>query len=227
MRILADPCCSSAAQKYILTIDGHLVCGVDYRHLVDATRYGRLLLLDTREDPLSLSKMIVLYYDTQIGIWCGQCPPTEPIELLFHKHRHSESELRMLAPFVYPYAGRDNRNDPNPNTVTSEESEDHLESYSGDDSNSGQPESSATAARQGAPQEPQTPHTLRIYSTAQTSHTVKASTGTPRPTRNQGWLYGANDTEPADSESHFAEIFFRNLSVELVLDSEIDRKSVV
>ena len=64
-------------------IDGHLVRGVCYRHLVGATRYGSLLLLDSPEDPLPLSEMIVLYAETQIRIWWGQRPPTELIDLLF------------------------------------------------------------------------------------------------------------------------------------------------
>ena len=84
-----------------------------------------------------------------------------------------------------------------------------------------QPESSATAAKRGAPRVPQTPRTLRTYGTAQTSHTAKASTGTPRLMRNRGGLDGANDTAPDDSESDFVEIFFRNLSVGLVPDSEV------
>ena len=33
-------------------IDGHLVRGVGYRHLVGATIYGRLLLLDSPEDQI-------------------------------------------------------------------------------------------------------------------------------------------------------------------------------
>ena len=213
--------------------------------------------------------MIVLYEDTQIRIWWEQGLPTEPMDLLFLRHRHSESEPGTPAPFAYGYGGRDNRDDPNPNTVASEEPEDHLESDSADGSNGGQPESSATAAKRGAPQEPQTPRTLRTYGTAhtsrtakastrapqrprdsqpessataakrgaprvpqtprtlrtygtaQTSRTAKASTGTPRRTRNRGGLDGANDTEPDDSESDFAEIFFRNLSVGLVPDSEV------
>ena len=141
-------------------IDGYLVRGVGYRHLVGATRYGSLLLLDSPEDPLPLSEMIVLYDDTQIHIWWRQCPPTELMDLLFRRHRHSESEPGTPAPFAYDYGGRDNRDDPNPNTVASDELEDHLESDSADGSNGGQPESSAIAAKRGAPQEPQTPHTL-------------------------------------------------------------------
>ena len=39
--------------------------------------------------------------------------------------------------------------------------------------------------------------------------------------RNRGGLDGANDTEPDDSESDFAEIFFRNLFVGRVPHSEI------
>ena len=161
-------------------IDGHLVRGAGYRHLVGATRYGSLLLLDSPEDPLPLSKMIVLYDDTQIRIWWGQCLQTEPIDLLFRKHGHSESEPGTPAPFAYGCGGRDNRGDPNPKTVASEEPEDHLESDSADGSNGGQPESSAIAAKRGAPQEPQTPRTLRTYSTAHTSPTVKARARAPQ-----------------------------------------------
>ena len=50
---------------------------------------------------------------------------------------------------------------------------------------------------------------------------MKASTGSPRRTRNRGGLDGANDTEPDDTESDFVEIFFRNLSVGLVPDSKV------
>ena len=82
----------------------------------------------------------------------------------------------------------------------------------------GQPESSATVTKRGAPQEPQTPRRLRTYSMAQTSGTEKASTGTPRRTRNRGGLDGAGDTEPDDSESDFAEI--RDLSLELAPELE-------
>ena len=186
------------------------------------------------------------------------------MDLLSGRHRHNESEPGTPAPFAYAYGGRDNRDEPNPNFVASEEPEDQLESDSADDSNGGQPESSATAAKRGAPQEPQTPctlrtygtahtsriakastrapqrprdsqpescataarqgapgvpqtpRTLRTYGTAQTSLTAKASTGIPRRTRNRGELDGGNDTEPDDSESGFAVIFFRYLSVGLV-----------
>ena len=188
---------------------------------IGATRYGSLLLLDSPEDPLPLSEMIVLCDDTQIRIWWGQCPPTKLMDLLFQRQRYCESDPGTPAPFAYGYRGRDNRDDPNPNTVASQEPEYYLESDSADGSNGGEPESSATAAKRGAPQEPQTRRTLRTYSTALTSHTAKASTGTPRRTRNRGGLGGANDTEPDDYESDFAEIFFRNLSVGLVPDSEI------
>ena len=164
-------------------IDGHLVRGVGYRHLVGATRYGRLLLLDSPEDPLPLSAMIVLYDDTQIRIWWRECPPTEPMDLPFQKHRQSESEPGRPAPFAYGYWGRDNRDDPNPNTVASEEPEDHLESDSADGSNGSQPESSATAAKQGVPQEPQTPRTLQTYGTAHASRTAKASMRAPQRPR--------------------------------------------
>ena len=42
---------------------------------------------------------------------------------------------------------------------------------------------------------------------------MKACTRSPRRTRNRGWLDGVNDLEPDDSESDFAEILFRNPSV--------------
>ena len=87
-------------------IDGHLVRGVGNRHLVGATRYGSRLLLDSREDPLPVSEMIVLYDNTQIRIWCRQCPPSEPMEVLFRRHHHSESEPGTPAPFAYAYGGR-------------------------------------------------------------------------------------------------------------------------
>ena len=164
-------------------IDGHLVRGVGYCHLVGAIRYGSLLLLDAPEDPLPLSQMIVLYDDTQNRIWCRQCPPTEPMDLLFQWHRHSESEPGPPAPLAYTYGWRDNSDEPNPNTVASEEPEDQLESDSADDSNGGQPESFATGAKRGAPQEAQTPRTLRTYGTAHTSRIAKASTRAPQRPR--------------------------------------------
>ena len=164
-------------------IDGHLVRRVGYRHLVGTTRYVSLLLVDSPEDPLPLSEMIVLYDDTQIRIWSRQCPPTEPMDLLFRRHRHSESEPGTPAPFAYAYGGRDNRDEPNPNTVTSEELEDQLESNSADDSNGGQAEFPARAAKRGAPQEPQTPRTLRTYGTPHTSRIAKASTRVPQQPR--------------------------------------------
>ena len=132
-------------------IDGHLVRGVGYSDLVAATRYGSLLLLDSPEDPLLLSGMIVLYDNTQIRIWCEQCPPTEPMDLLFRRNCHSESQAGTPAPFAYGYWGRDNRDNSNPHNVASQEPEDLLESDSADGSNGGQPESAVTAVKRGAP----------------------------------------------------------------------------
>ena len=117
--------------------------------------------------------------------------------------------------------GRINTADPNPNTVASQEPDDHLECDRADGSNGGQPESSPTAAKLGAPRVPQTPRRLRTYCKAKTSRIAKASTGTARQKGNRGGLDGANDTEPDDSESDFAEIFFHNFSVGLVPDSEV------
>ena len=132
---------------------------------------------------------------------------TKPTDLLFRRHRHSESETGTQAPFAYSYGGRDHRDDPNPNTVASAEQEHYLESDSADGSNGGQPEYSATAAKRGAPRVPQTPCRLRTYSGAQTSRTANASTATTRRTQNRGGLAAAHDTEPDDSESDFAQIF--------------------
>ena len=149
-------------------------------------------LLDSPEDTLPLSEMIVLYDDTQICIWWRQCPLTEPMDLLFRRHRHSESELGTPAPLAYAYRERDNRNKSNPNTVASEEPEDQRESDSADDSNGGQPESSAAAAKRGAPQEPQTPRTLRTHCTAHASRTAKASTRAPQWPRDSQPEYSAS-----------------------------------
>ena len=63
-------------------IDRYLIRGVGYRHLAGATRYGSLLLLDSPEDPLPLSEMIVLYDNKQVRIWWGQCPATQSMDLL-------------------------------------------------------------------------------------------------------------------------------------------------
>ena len=68
---------------------------------------------------------------------------------------------------------------------------------------------------------PHTPGTLRTYGTAQNSRRAMASTRIPRRTLDRGVLYGANDAEPDDSESEFAETFFHNLPVGLVPDSEV------
>ena len=150
-------------------IDRHLIRGVGYHHLLGATRYGSLLLLDSPEDPLPLSEMGVLYNDMQVRIWWRQCPATEPMDLLFRSHRTSESEPGTPGPLIYAYAGRDNRDDPNP--VVSQESEDQLETDSGDSSNGGQPESSPTMRKRGAPQG------------SQTSRTAKACTRAPQRPR--------------------------------------------
>ena len=164
-------------------INGHLVPGVGYCHLVGVTTYGSLLRLDYSEDTLPLSEMLGLYDNTQIRTWWRQCPPTELMDVLFRKDRHSESESGTPAPFTYAHGGRDNRDEPNTNTAASEEPEDHLESHSANDTSAGQPESSAIAAKRGAPPEAHTSRTLRTYSTAHTSHTAKASTSAPQRPR--------------------------------------------
>ena len=131
-------------------IHRHLTRSVGYRHLVGATSYGSHLLLDTPEDHLRLCELIVLYNDTQVRIWWGQCPATKTIDLLFRRYRTSESEPGRLAPLIYAYAGRDNRDDPNPGAR--EEPEDQLETDSRDGSNGDQRDSSPTTRKQGAPQ---------------------------------------------------------------------------
>ena len=114
-----------------------------------ATRYGSLLLLDSPEDPLLLSEMVVLYKDTQVHIWWGQCPPTEPMDLLFQRHRNSESEPGTPAPLIYAYAGRDNRD--YLNRVAGEEPDNQLETDSAEGSNGSQPESSRTTRKRPGP----------------------------------------------------------------------------
>ena len=94
------------------------------------------------------------------------------MDLLFQRHRTSESQPDTPAPLIYAYAGRDNSVDPNPGTR--EELEDQLETASGDGSNGGQPESSPTTRKRGAPQG------------SQTCRTAKASTRAPQRQRD-GW----------------------------------------
>ena len=83
-----------------------------------------------------------------------------PMDLLFRRHRTSESELGTPAPLIYVYAGRDNRDDSNPGAR--EELEDQLETDSGDGSNGGQPESSSTMRKRGAPQGSKLPVERRL-----------------------------------------------------------------
>src|ERR1700760_3808749 len=54
-------------------IDTHLIRGVGYPRLVRATRYGSFLLLASPQDLLPLSEVVVLFNDTQVGIWWRQC----------------------------------------------------------------------------------------------------------------------------------------------------------
>ena len=89
--------------------------------------------------------------------------------MLFRRYRTSESEPGTPASLIYTYAGRDNRDDSNP--VAREEPEDQLETDSADGSNGGQPESSPTTRKRGAPQG------------SQTSRTAKASTRAPQRPR--------------------------------------------
>jgi len=133
-------------EKLHTAIDRQLTRGFGYRHLVGATRYGSLLLLDSPEEPLPLSEMMVLYDDTQIRMWWGQFPPSEPMDLLFRRHRR-ESEASTPAPHGFAYSSRNNRDDPKPSA--GEEPGTDLESDSAGD-NDGQPEASATAAKRGA-----------------------------------------------------------------------------
>ena len=102
------------------------------------------------------------------------------MDLSFRRHRHSESEPGTPAPFAYGYGEQKNRVDPNPNTLSSENPEDHLDYDSADGSNDGQPEFSARAAKPGAPLEYLTSCTLRTYGTAHTSRKAKASTRAPQ-----------------------------------------------
>ena len=91
------------------------------------------------------------------------------MDLLFRRQRTSESEPGTPAPLIYASAGRDNRDDHNP--LGREEPEDQLETDSSDGSNGGQPESSPTIRKRGAPQG------------SQTSRSAKASTQAPQGPR--------------------------------------------
>jgi len=133
-------------------IDSCLAPGIGYPHLVGATRYGSLLLLDSPEDPLPLSEMLVLYDDTQIRMWWGQCQPSEPMDLLFQRHHTNDKEPGTPPPLAFDYADRSISDGPASGAGADEpgsEPEASLESDRADD-NDGQPESSATAAKRGA-----------------------------------------------------------------------------
>ena len=69
-------------------IDHHLIRGVSYRYLVGATRYGSLLLLDSPEDPLPLSEIVVRNNDMQVRIWWGAMSAEPSHGLAFLKASH-------------------------------------------------------------------------------------------------------------------------------------------
>ena len=98
--------------------------GIGYRHLVGATRYGTLLLLDDPEEPLPLSEMVELRTSRQVRIWWALSPPHEPMDLLFRCHREADDEEGTPAPAGQSYRPRTNRNDPD---GSAEEEEDDVD----------------------------------------------------------------------------------------------------
>jgi len=217
-------------------IDSCLAPSIGYRHLVGATRYGGLLLLDSPEDPVPLSEMLVLYEDRQIRMWWGQCRPSEPMDLLFRRHRMNDKLPGTLPPLAFDYPDRSIRDNPASGAGANEpgsEPEASLESDSADD-NDGQPESSATAAKRGARCVTISTLTAKpgLRLLAKSTGTAKQGpprVATPTPTRakvvytgrsqrtqNLGGLDGADDSSP-----DFADIFVRNASVDQEPDSEV------
>src|SRR5205807_3402743 len=93
-------------------IDRIVARGVGYRHLVGATRYGTLLLLDEPEEPLPLSEMIVITNSRHVRIWWGLSPPNEAMDLLFRAHRDADDGNETPAPPGQSYRPRNNRDDP-------------------------------------------------------------------------------------------------------------------
>ena len=79
-------------------IDKIVTHSVGYRHLVGATRYGMLLLLDEPEEPLQLAEMIVITNSRHIRIWWGLSPLNKVMDLLFQAHRDTDNRNETPAP---------------------------------------------------------------------------------------------------------------------------------
>ncbi|KAG0123719.1 hypothetical protein HOY82DRAFT_544085 [Tuber indicum] len=214
-----------------MALDSCFAPGIGYRHLVGTTRYGSLLLLDSPEDLLPLSEMLVLHDDTQIRMWWGQCPPSEPMDMLFQRHRTNDQEPGTPPPLAYSYTDRNIRDSPAIGAGADEprsEQEASLQSDSADD-NDGQPECSATASRWGAYRATISTATAKQGMRYLAKSTTAAKPGpcrvaTATPTRAKA-VYSGRNLSGLDgveySSPDFAEIFVRNPSVDQEPDSEV------
>ncbi|RPA95812.1 hypothetical protein L873DRAFT_1812359, partial [Choiromyces venosus 120613-1] len=95
----------------LLQIGRVVVRGVGYRHLIGATRYGTILLLDNPEEPLPISEMIPILSSRHVRIWWGLSLPNELMDLLFRCHR-DPGESGTPPPHGQPYGNRNNRGPP-------------------------------------------------------------------------------------------------------------------
>ncbi|RPB03033.1 hypothetical protein L873DRAFT_1801112 [Choiromyces venosus 120613-1] len=110
----------------LLQIGRVVVRGVGYRHLIGATWYGTILLLDNPEEPLPISEMIPILSSRHVRIWWGFSPPNEPMDLLFRCHR-DPGESGTPPPHGQPYGNRNNRGPPEEEEVEEEQEEEEQE----------------------------------------------------------------------------------------------------
>ena len=110
--------------EYLLrAIDRVVARGIGYRHLVGATRYGTLLLLDDPEEPLPVSEMVVLRTSRHVRIWWSLSAPHEVMDLLFRCYRDEDDKVGTPALAGQSYQSRTNRDHRDESAVEEEEEE--------------------------------------------------------------------------------------------------------
>jgi len=123
-------------------IDKTMAVGVGFCMLIGATRQGTALLHEDPEEPLPLAEMIRITNSRLVRIWWSLNPPSEPMDLLFCRHRRNDTEDSTPPPGEIRFAPRDNRG-PSPDASD----DGSAGSDDGQSSDGHQPESSAAAAK--------------------------------------------------------------------------------
>ena len=119
---------TAPAMEHVLrAIDRVVARGIGYRHLVSATRYGTLLLLDDPEEPLPVSEMVVLRTSRHVRIWWSLSAPHEAIDLLFRCHRDEDDEVGTPAPAGQSYQSQTKEDHQEESAVQEEEEEEEEE----------------------------------------------------------------------------------------------------